>query len=356
MARQPIIRPASCSVLSSGEIQGLRSFYGLSSVRLVINVYNLSSYPVTYYDPNFGVVRADKLTGEHGQLSGVHVVLVLEVPSNIRAGLIGAGMNELINAAVAEGNVQISGTHTSYEYGFHIKDHTLLNGVIHKDPVTGILIGIGDCDWPRATRGDIGSFGGRDSKFRGKLQAIEFVDDHRECIYLAGVKTLEVIRAVPTHIAGKQPGVYVTTVGETGELEVKSYTTCESCRSEENFAVYERHGEAESFLDRSSMPSGKKAGPTGTARSMSERLKERADRFYSNTTQSATPNGRTSNSAGAGPSSASAFDRRSRYERVSGDRSWLVVIMEFLESVVGQVIRKTHKEGFGMWFSEGGTK
>lgn len=353
MARQPIIRPASCSVLTFGEIQSLRSFYGLSSIRLTVNVYNLSSYPITYYDPNFGVMQAHRLTGEHGRLAGVHVVMVLEVPTDGRGGTLGVSMNELINAAVAQGNVNTTGNTVTYQYAFQIMDHTLLPGVIHKDPVTGTLIGVGDCDWPSVTRGSIGSFGGRDSKFRGKLQAIEFVDDHRECVYLAGVKTLEVIRAVPTHIAAKQPGVYVTTVGETGELEVKSYTTCELCRSEENFALFEKHHEAEAFLDRSSMPSPKKAGSSGPARSMSERLKERADRFYTNAAQSTASGGRNANASNAGPS---AFDRRSRYEQVSGGRSWLVVVMEFLESIAGHLIRKTHKEGFGMWFSEGGTK
>jgi len=363
MLRHTTIRPAQCCALEQEEIRALRGFYGGSpSIKVTVTVYNLSSKSVTYYDNRYGVLDAVKLTGDHMNRSGVSVIVTLEVPTDMTDGPIGVLMNELISAAVEKGNVQQNGLGTVYEYGFSIGEYNLVDGAIHKDAVTGVHIGVGNCDW-RAVSGDVMSnFTGRGNSFRGRLQAIEFVDDHRPAIYIAGAKEVEVIRATQPHVAGRKPGVYISTIAENGDLQVKSYSTCESCRADENLAIYERITEAEAFMENLNMPSGKKnsstgAGASSNARSISDRLRERAGRHPGYTAQQqAQPSGGKSTPGGNSAQGAShTFDRRSRYERASDGRSWFVLVMELLDSLMGQIIRMTHKEGFGKWFSTGGT-
>jgi len=360
MARHPIIRPALCCALDNGEIRTLLGFYGgVQSIKVTTTVLNLSSKAITYYDNRYGVINAASITGDHRERSGVSVIVTLEVPTDIPNQSIGTYMNELISAAVEQGNVHSTGRCTVYEYGFSISEYNLVDSTIHKDAVSGILIGVGNCDWRSVSGSPLSNFVGRDSKFRGRLQAVEYVDDNREAIFIAGVKAVEVVRATPSHIAGKMPGVYVTTLNEIGDLEVKCYSTCELCRAEENLAIFERHSEAESFMDNQSMPSGKKAASGGSGfsnRSISERLRDRAERHPNFNAQPQAQS--TGGKGGAGASSAQgathSFDRRSRYEKASGERSWFVLVMELLDSLMGQIIRMTHREGFGKWFSTGG--
>ena len=358
MLRHTTIRPAQCCALEQEEIRALRGFYGGSpSIKVTVTVYNLSSKSVSYYDNRYGVLNAARLTGDHMDRSGVSVIVTLEVPTEMSDSPIGVLMNELISAAVEKGNVQHNGLGTVYEYGFTIREHNLVDGAIHKDAVSGVHIGVGNCDW-RAVSGDIlANFTGRGNNFRGRLQAIEFVDDHRGAIYIAGAKEVEVIQATLPHVAGRKPGVYITSIAENGDLQVKSYNNCESCRADENLAIFDRITEAEAFMDNLNMPSGKKTsaagtGPSSSTRSISDRLRERAGRHPGfNAQQQAQPSGAK---GGAAQGSSHAFDRRSRYERASGGRSWFVLVMELLDSLMGQIIRMTHKEGFGKWFSTGG--
>lgn len=317
MARQSKIRPAPCGALSVDDVQMLTGFYSRPSVRSKVTVYNLSSYPISYLDDRFGVIHCVRLPGEHGRRKGVSVVVTLEVPSSFQSGALGAGMNELINAAVAQGGVESDGNTIVYTYGFEIPDHLLLNGVIYKDNATGVMVGVGECDWPAAGGNVLGDFAGRSSAFRGRLQAIEFVDDHRECVYLVGVKNIDPISSIPTHVAGKQPGLYITSLNEMGELTVKSYSTCELCRADENFAVFERFSEAEAFQERSG-PTSTKKGAAAPGQTLSERLKSRAERdtqrpLQPNTSRPASgPSGgaqRPNSSAGPAPTGGSFYDR-----------------------------------------------
>lgn len=362
MARHPIIRPALCCALDNGEIRALQGFYGgTPSIKVNTTVYNLSSKTITYFDNRYGVINATSITGDHRGRSGVSVIVTLEVPTDFPSQSIGTYMNELISAAVEQGNVQNTGRCTVYEYGFTISEYNLVDSTIHKDAVSGILIGVGSCDWRSLTGSPLSSFAGRESSFRGHLQAVEYVDDNREAIYIAGVKSVDVVRATPSHIAGRKPGVYVSKLNDIGELEVKTYSTCELCRAEENLAIFERHSEAESFMDNLSMPSGKKAASGGSGfgnRSISERLRDRAERHPNFNAQPQAQAQATGSKGSANTGSARgathSFDHRSRYERASGGRSWFVLVMELLDSLMGQIIRMTHRDGFGKWFSTGG--
>lgn len=262
--------------MSDRRWEGLRGRYNSSSLRTEIYLFNFTHTTITYYDRTCGLLTAKPLGNGPDGFTGLVIQVSVDVPFGEKPTPHNSWDNQVLDFIIENGQFESKPSYTRYRYAAEIASSDIAPNKILEDRRLGIMFCMGEADWALL---DNQTKEGISKNFRGHTQSVELVDDYRENIFLCGFSRVKPIRAVTTAVSGKQAGVYVSTINDLGLHEVFYYTSCESCRSELDIPLFDKFHEAEAFIDRGTMPSGKRstASSSSSGPSLSERLRSRMD-------------------------------------------------------------------------------